>query len=261
MRYKIFLSYNGSAFKGWQIQNNAPSVQGYIQKALSTLLKGEYTITGAGRTDTDVHATRYVAHLETDSPIDCDMKSLIYKLNSILPKEIVIHDFARTNDDFHARFAANRREYRYFLHRKKDPFMNDRSYLYTFPLDINKMNEAAALLAGTRDCSCFEKSGGNSSGPVCTIYEAKWECYTPDHVRLLGYPGGEGDYLVFTVSANRFLRNMVRAIVGTLLDVGKGKKSLEDFKKILESGDRCAAGESVPGKALFLCDVNYPEEK
>ncbi len=260
MRYKLFLSYNGATTNGWQIQNNNPSIQGYLQNALAMLLKESLTITGAGRTDTGVHASQYYAHIDIGSPINVDIKKLIYKLNAILPKEIVIHDLIKCDNPFHARFDADKRQYRYFIHRKKDPFMNEKSYLYTFPLDIEEMKKATALLPGTRDCSCFEKSGGNSSSSICTIYEARWEHYTPDHVKLLGYPGGEEDYLVFTISANRFLRNMVRAIVGTLLEVGKGKKSLEEFQTILEKGNRSDAGESVPGKALFLCGIHYAEK-
>lgn len=260
MRYKLLLSYNGSSLNGWQVQRNAPSVQGCIQKALSTLLGGDISVTGAGRTDTAVHATRYTAHVDTDSALAADAETLIYKLNAILPACIVIHEWTPADPDFHARFKACRREYRYFLHRRKDPFIEDRSFRYPFPLDMGKMNAAAALLAGKRDCRCFEKSGGSVTNPACDFFEARWETYVPDHVRLLGFPAREGDYLMFTVVADRFLRNMVRAVVGTLLEVGRGRMDLEGFRRVLESGDRKAAGESVPGKALFLCRVEYPEE-
>lgn len=259
MRYKIRLSYNGSAFSGWQIQTNAPSVQECLQKALSTLLNEEISVTGAGRTDTGVHAINYMAHFDSASCGKVETGFLCYKLNAILPESIVIHEIAPAGDGFHARFDASRREYRYFLHRRKDPFMAGRSYLYRFDLDMEAMNRAAGYLKGTHDFRCFEKTGGNNRTSVCTVHDAAWRTWSPDHVRMLGYEDSGKDYLVFTISADRFLRNMVRATVGSLLDVGRGKRSPEWIRDIIASGTRSDAGQSVPGHALFLDAVEYPD--
>lgn len=256
MRYKIVLSYNGSDFCGWQIQNDAPTVQGCLQKALGTLLREEIQVTGAGRTDTGVHAVRYVAHFDS-SRDDLGATDFCYKLNAILPRGITVHEAVPAEDGFHARFGARKRSYRYFLHRRKDPFMEGRSYRCGYPLDIEAMNRAAEMILGTHDFSCFEKTGGNNKTSVCTVTVARWETYTPGHAALLGYPAEEGDYLVFTVSADRFLRNMVRAIVGTLIEIGRGRQSPEWMEEVLKKGDRCAAGESVPGYGLYLYEVLY----
>lgn len=257
MRYKITLSYDGAAFHGWQIQQNATSIQDCLQKSLSTLLNEEITITGAGRTDTGVNAVNYVAHFDSERAVSRDTGEICYKINAISPKEITVHSIVQVGDDFHARFSAKEREYKYFVHKKKDPFSTRFSWLCTFPLDVEKMNAAASEIIGTRDFSCFEKKGGCNKTSICTVSRAAWECYTPDHVRLLGYPCQEGDYLVFTIRADRFLRNMVRAVVGTLIEIGRGKKSCEWIRDVLESRDRSFAGESVPGYPLFLDGVEY----
>ena len=256
MRYRIVLSYDGSAFCGWQIQNDAPSVQGCLQKALGTLLGGEVSVTGAGRTDTGVHAVRYVAHFDSDSA-NPGAEGFCYKLNAILPRSIAIHEVAPAPDDFHARFSATERTYRYFLHRKKDPFMEGRSYRCGYPLDVDAMNRAARLILGTHDFSCFEKTGGGNKTSICTVTRAGWESYRPAHAALLGYPAADGDYLVFTISADRFLRNMVRAVVGTLIEIGRGRHEPEWMLEVLQSGSRGRAGESVPPQGLFLCRVDY----
>ena len=256
MRYRINLSYDGSSFCGWQIQNSAPSVQEKVQDALGILLKEEVTLTGAGRTDTMVNAIGYAAHFDTAEAIP-DVRSLGYKINAILPKGIIVHSIEKCPDDFHARFSATSREYMYFLHRKKDPFLEKYSYRCSYPLDVEAMNKAAGMILGTKDFSCFEKTGGANKTSICTVTKAVWETYTPDHVRLMGYPAEDGDYLVFTVRADRFLRNMVRAIVGTLIEIGRGKHSPEWMEEVLQSKDRCSAGESVPGHALFLKEVDY----
>lgn len=258
MRYLIRLSYSGAGFCGWQAQVNAPSIQECLQKALSTLLNGEISVTGAGRTDTMVNAVNYVAHFETADPIRMETGVLRYKLNAILPAGIAVHEVSPAAPDFHARFDAVQREYRYFVHRRKDPFIDSRSYRYTFRLDVEAMNRAAALLPGTRDFSCFEKTGGDNKTSTCTVSKALWESYTPDHVRLLGYPCDDGDYLVFTISADRFLRNMVRAVVGTMLEIGRGRRSPEWIGELLSGGTRQDAGQSVPGHALFLSKISYP---
>ena len=149
------------------------------------------------------------------------------------------------------------REYKYFIHRKKDPFMEGYSYLFTFPLDVEKMNRAATALLGKHDFSCFEKVGSDNKTSICTVFHAGWEPYTPDHVRMMGYPASEGDYLVFTIRADRFLRNMVRAVVGSLLEIGRGRHEEDWMETLTQGGSRSDAGESVPGHALFLCKVDY----
>ncbi len=255
MRYRVILSYDGSKFNGWQIQNEAPSVQESLQKSLSTLLGSETAVTGAGRTDSRVNAINYAAHF--DAPDGIDTAQLCYKLNAILPAGIVAHEVSETPAGFHARFDAKSRQYMYFLNRRRDPFAEKFSYRFSFPIDVEAMNEAARMIVGTRDFSCFEKVGGNNKTSICTVTEAYWKTYTPDHMELMGYPGAEGDYLVFTISADRFLRNMVRAVVGTLLEIGRGKRPVSWMQEVLSSGDRCAAGDSVPGHALFLTKVDY----
>ena len=256
MRYKITLSYDGSRFCGWQIQNDATTVQECLQNALSTLLKEETAVTGAGRTDSKVNAISYVAHFETAAR-DLDAVDFGYKINAILPHGIVVHSIVPAAPDFHARFDARMREYKYFIHRRKDPFMNGYSYLYTFRIDVEKMNVAAALLLGEHDFSCFEKVGSDNKTSICKVSYARWETYTPGHVSLMGYPAPEDDYLVFTIRADRFLRNMVRAVVGSLLEIGRGRHDVAWMEGLLKGGTRSDAGESVPGHALFLTKVEY----
>jgi tRNA pseudouridine38-40 synthase len=256
MRYKIILSYDGSDFCGWQMQNGVRTIQECLQDALSTLLRERITVTGAGRTDSKVNAVCYAAHFEASVP-DLDAGEFGYKINAILPHGIMVHGILPAAPDFHARFDATQREYKYFIHRKKDPFMGRYSYLYTFPIDVEKMNRAATLLLGRHDFSCFEKVGSDNKTSICTVTKAVWEPYTPDHVKLLGYPAEEGDYLVFTISADRFLRNMVRAVVGSLLDIGRGRRDEDWMASLVQGGTRSDAGESVPGHALFLCKVEY----
>ena len=256
MRYKITLSYDGSEFCGWQMQSDAKTIQECLQEALSTLLKEEIAVTGAGRTDSKVNAVGYSAHFDTSVP-DLDAGQIGYKINAILPHGIKVHDIVPADPEFHARFDARQREYKYFIHRKKDPFMGKYSYLYTFPIDVDRMNRAAGHLLGKHDFSCFEKVGSDNRTSICTVTMARWETYTPDHVRMMGYPGDEGDYLVFTIRADRFLRNMVRAVVGSLLEVGRGRREVSWMERLVEGGSRGDAGESVPGNALFLTKVEY----
>lgn len=244
MRYRIDLSYDGAPFCGWQIQPGAPSVQETLQRALSTLLHEDVAVTGCGRTDTGVNASHYVAHFDCGEGIG-DCARLCYRLNSILPEAVAVRAVAPAADDFHARFDARRREYRYYLHRKKDPFCAAHSYFWGYPdVDFDAMQEAASRLLGVHDFSCFEKTGGDNKTSICNITEAGWTRIDDDH-------------WVFTVAADRFLRNMVRAIVGTLLEVGRGKRSAASISELLDNGDRCRAGESVPGHALFLSEVDY----
>ena len=246
MRYKITLSYNGADFCGWQVQPASPSVQGTLEQALSTLLKVKTGVVGAGRTDTGVNAIGYVAHFDAAEGLDC--KLICYKLNAILPSSVSVSDIVPVDAGFHARFSATGRKYTYFLHRVKDPFAEKWSYFYGYPrLDVEAMNRAVQSILGTHDFSCFEKTGSDNKTSICTVREAGWEKYRSE--------GGE--YLKFTISADRFLRNMVRAIVGTLLEVGRGKRSPESVADLIESRDRCSAGESVPGYALFLTGIEY----
>ena len=253
VRYRIDLAYNGASFCGWQIQPGVTTVQGELEAALSTLLHSSVGVVGAGRTDTGVHALRYAAHFDYDGPVDC--AQLRYKLNAILPKGIAIHSVSPVQDGFHARFSAVSRSYSYYLHRSKDPFLDDRSYLYAYPdVDFELMNRCAEMLLGTHDFSCFEKSGGDNKTSVCTVTKALW------------VNEGEGRWR-FDIQADRFLRNMVRAVVGTLLEVGRGRRSPDDFASLIlpvtdgapseKVSRRSAAGESVPGHALFLTDVKY----
>ena len=261
MRYKLLLSYSGKDFFGWQSQPEAPSVQETLENALHTLLGSPTSVIGAGRTDTGVSAVGYVAHFDAASEIDANW--LLYKLNAILPPSIIIHEVSIAAPDFHARFDASRREYTYFLHRCTDPFADSHSYRFTYPaLDFELMNRAAALLIGTHDFSCFQKTGSDNKTTLCTVFEASWHPYTPSHIAVLGKSpavsgGNESRYWYFRIAANRFLRNMVRAIVGTLLEVGRGKRSLENFAELINGGSRSMSGESVPGHALFLSGIDY----
>ena len=257
MRHIIRLSYDGSAFCGWQIQNNARTVQGELENALGTLLGTPVQVVGAGRTDSEVNAVNYIAHFDMPDNVSINAEQLCYKLNAILPREMAVAEVSAASEDFHARFDARMREYHYFIHFRKDPFCEKYSYRMRYPLDIEKMNEAAQLLLGEHDFSCFEKVGGNNATSICTITEAGWSTYTPTHVGLLGAPCNEGEYIVFKVRANRFLRNMVRAIVGSLIEVGRGRKDPAWIAELIEKGSRSDAGSSVPGKALFFTGAEY----
>ena len=257
MRYKIRLSYDGSAFCGWQIQPKDRTVQGDLEKALQTLTGMPVQVTGAGRTDTEVNAINYNAHFELPDEVRIEAAQLCYKLNAILPRELAVHEVSVTEDEFHASFDARSREYQKFIHFTKDPFCERFSYRMRYPLDIAKMNKAAAYLLGEHDFRCFEKTGGNNTTSICTITEAGWSTYRPTHVEMMGMECSEGDYIVFRIKANRFLRNMVRAIVGSLIEVGRGKRQPEGSKGLIEEGARSDAGSSVPGKALFFSGALY----
>ncbi len=257
MRYTIRLSYDGSAFCGWQIQNNDRTVQGDLEKALQTLTGQVVQVTGAGRTDSEVNAINYIAHFDIPDVVRIDAEQLCYKLNAILPREVTVHEVSAVSEEFHARFDARSREYHYFIHFRKDPFCEKFSYRMRYPLDIKLMNEASEHLLGEHDFSCFEKTGGNNATSVCTVTEAGWSCYRPTHVELMGMPYEEGDYIVFRIRANRFLRNMVRAVVGSLIEVGRGKREPSWIAELIEHGTRSDAGTSVPGKALFFSGAEY----
>ncbi len=242
-RYFIELAYNGSGYNGWQIQPNAPSVQEEINKALTLLLKQEINVTGAGRTDTGVHASFFVAHFDSDVAI-AHTQALTYKLNRFLGKNIAIKDIYAVLPDIHARFSAISRTYKYYINKNKNPFTYPFAYR-PHPLpDIRLMNNACELLMHYEDFTSFSKLHTDVKTNICHLMEANWE--------------ETDEQLIFTIKADRFLRNMVRAIVGTLLDVGQKRITLEQFQQIIESKDRCKAGTSVPGNALFLCDIEYP---
>ena len=267
MHYILTLSYRGAGLSGWQIQNNAVTVQGELDRALGILFGTPVQTTGAGRTDAGVNATNYVCDFETPEPLHLTKQDFLYKINAIIRKEIVVHDIAEAgvepfSDDgeypFNSRFSAKSRKYRYFIHSAKDPFAESFSWRCPWPLDVERMNEAAALLLGEHDFSCFEKTGGGNSTSICTVMSASWTHYSPSHTSLLGFPD-DGNYLVFTIEANRFLRNMVRAIVGTLVDVGRGRIRPEQMTEILDAKDRQAAGHTAPPFGLYLAKVYYEE--
>ena len=259
MRYFLCLSYDGSAFCGWQVQPNAPSVQASLEGTLSRLLNRPVAVTGAGRTDTAVNAVNYVAHFDLDGELPFGQSDLCYKLNAMLPRSIVVHSVAPVPEDLHARFSARRREYTYFIHRQKDPFVAAYSWQCGYPeLDFDAMNRACQYLLGTHDFSCFEKTGGDNKTSLCTVFEARWEPYVPTLAQVChSERSEESDYWYFRIAADRFLRNMVRATVGTLIEVGRGKHDPEWVAELIKNGSRGDAGESVPGHALFLNKVLY----
>jgi len=260
MRYSLCLSYDGADFCGWQIQPSAPSVQACLEAVLSRLLGRSISVTGAGRTDTSVNAVNYIAHFDYDGILPFEATDFTYKLNAMLPHSVVVHSVVPVADDFHARFSARRREYTYFIHRRKDPFLRAYSWQCGYPvLDFEAINQACKYLLGTHDFSCFEKTGTDVKTSICTVYDAFWEPYTPNHISVLCHSeqSEESEYWYFRIAADRFLRNMVRATVGTLIEVGRGKHSPEWVAELLRSGTRGDAGESVPGHALFLNKVSY----
>ncbi len=243
MRYFINLSYLGANFHGWQNQPNDISVQSVIERALSTLMRRPVAIVGAGRTDAGVNAMTMVAHVDLDD--DIDTTALIRSLNSMCRPDITIQSIDRVHDDAHARFDATQRTYRYFVHTRPDPFIKDQSWLAPPTLDFEAMNRAAALLIGRRDYTSFSKLHTDVKTNFCDIRSAKWVRFSPHQY-------------YFEISADRFLRNMVRAIVGTLVDIGRHKNTPESILETIDKKDRCSAGTSMPGHALFLWDIEYP---
>ena len=244
-RYFIELSFMGSRYFGWQVQPGHITVQEVLEKCFSAFLGTPVAVTGAGRTDTGVHASFFVAHFDAER-LPCDLEDMVYKLNRFLPEDISLHRIRPVIPEAHARFSALSRTYRYVISRKKDPFFADTSFRYLLPLDMEKMNSAAALLLNHSDFTSFSKLHTDTKTNICKVSEAFWE--EKDH------------QLVFTITADRFLRNMVRAITGTLLEVGKGKLSVEGFEEIILKKDRCAAGMSMSAKGLFLIGIGYPED-
>lgn len=242
MRYFISLAYDGTDFHGWQIQPNGISVQEELQKALTTLLRKQTDVVGAGRTDAGVHAREMVAHFDHDTAIDC--QQLAYKLNRLVPRTMAIHDVREVGENMHARFSAKKRTYRYFIHTRKDPFLRHYSFLTPYELDFELMNTAAALLKDYTDFGAFCKSHSDVKTTLCKVTKAEWIQTSPTQ-------------WYFEISADRFLRNMVRAVVGTLIDVGRHRLTIDEFRRVIEGGKRTAAGESMPGNALFLEKVDY----
>jgi tRNA pseudouridine38-40 synthase len=246
MRYFIECSYQGTKYCGWQIQENANTVQAEIEKALSTLLKIPVTIMGSSRTDTGVHAVQQVAHFDIENDIQ-NLENLAYRLNKILPFDISIKRIYPVKDDYHCRFEATSRKYEYRISFLKNPFLRGLYYEFNQDLNIELMNESCQKLFQYHDFECFSKIKTDVKTFNCTIMEATWE-------------KRENDMLVFHIKANRFLRGMVRAIVGTLLEIGAGKLSVEDFEQIILSKNRKKAGRAVPAEGLFLMEVNYDIE-
>jgi tRNA pseudouridine38-40 synthase len=243
LRYFIELQYKGSNYHGWQLQDNAITIQEELNKALSLLLKIAVNVVGAGRTDTGVHASQFFAHFDDFKSIDTS--KLVYKLNAILPGDIVIKNIFQVKEDAHARFDAISRSYEYRMWLGKNPFTNEVCWQTHLNPSVDKMNEAAKCLLNYKDFKCFSKSKTDVNTYNCTITNAEWKL--------------NGSNLIFYITADRFLRNMVRAIVGTLIEVGLDKISIDEFKQIIESRNRSNAGVSVPPQGLFLTKVVYPE--
>lgn len=244
MRYFLEFSYHGGAFHGWQVQPNAFSVQEALETGLSTLLRQPISVVGAGRTDTGVHAKMMVAHF--DAHLAPDMESnLVYQLNRYLKVPLLIDKLSRVQPDAHARFDARSRTYQYHISKVNNPFKKGLFYYLATPLNLEKMEAAAAQIQSYDDFQCFAKMHSDVTHYRCDIKHTSWQ--------------QQGDELIFTIQANRFLRNMVRAIVGTLVEVGQGKISPKQLDSIIQSKDRSQAGYSVPGEGLFLTHIEYPE--
>lgn len=241
-RYFLDISYKGTNYHGWQRQPNANSVQAELESALKTMFQNKIGIMGSGRTDTGVHARQQVAHFDYEAAFD--ISELAFKLNRILPNDIVVNHAYAVRDDAHSRFDATLRSYEYFLHKKRDPFKVGESYFYSKQLDLDKMNAAAEKLHGEQDFKSFSKVKTEVNNFICNIETATWKI--------------DNESLVFCVTANRFLRGMIRALVGTLIEVGLGNMSLKEFQAVIDVKDRNKAGRAVPAEGLFLTNVQYP---
>lgn len=244
-RYFIELAYNGTRFHGWQVQPNAKSVQESLEKALSTICRESIAVTGAGRTDTGVHASYFVAHFESEKTT-LDHPDFTYKMNSFLGPDLVIFRISKVGPQAHARFDATSRTYHYFINQRKDPFARETSWYFTRPLDVHQMNVACAVLFDYIDFTSFSKLHTDVKTNNCQIYYARWV--------------EKDQQLMFTIKADRFLRNMVRAIVGTMVEVGQGKLDIPGFRQVIEAKDRALAGASAPSQGLFLANIAYPED-
>ncbi len=258
MRFFIYLSYDGGRYHGWQVQPNGVSVQQTLEQCFTTVMRREIAVTGAGRTYAGVHAATMVAHFDWDNQVpgtpatllhddgSLDTGQLAYRLNRITPHDIAIQRIVRVPADFHARFSATARTYHYFLHDVKDPFLCQFSYRTHFSLDFEAMNRAAALMLAHSDFAAFCKSHTDVKTTLCRVTCAQWQQMDEHRWR-------------FVITANRFLRNMVRAVVGTLIEVGRHRMTIDDFQRVLDGRKRTAAGESMPANALFLYDIEYPD--
>ena len=244
MRYFMDISYRGTSYNGWQTQPNGVTIQEEIEKGLTVLLKAPTSLTGSGRTDTGVHARQQVAHFDTEKRTE--VTQLAYKLNALLSKDISINQIKLVTEEANARFSVTSRTYHYHLHQAKDPFKPEFSYYFQPDLNKTKINEACRIIKNWKNFECFSRVSTEVNHFNCHIFDARWEQQGTNHL--------------FIIEANRFLRGMVRAIVGTLLDVGSGKTSLEDLKEILKSNDRSKAGSNVPSKGLYLQEVKYPTD-
>ncbi|WP_347159969.1 tRNA pseudouridine(38-40) synthase TruA [Pontibacter chitinilyticus] len=243
MRYFLEIAYDGGRFHGWQVQPNALSVQEVLDDSLSKVLREPIATVGSGRTDTGVHASQQFVHFDVAQELA--PQQTVFRLNRLLPADIAAKNLYLVPDEAHARFDAMARTYHYYLTLNKDPFQRHHTYYYSRPLNVAKMNEAAAILLKYEDFTTFSKVKGDTKHYRCTMYEAKWQ--------------QEGETLIFTIRANRFLRGMVRLVVGTLLDVGKGKLTVAQFEQIIASQDRSKSSAAAPAEGLFLAKVAYPE--
>jgi tRNA pseudouridine38-40 synthase len=245
-RYFIFISYKGTSYHGWQLQPNSVTVQKILDNALSVVLSEDISTTGAGRTDTGVHALFFCAHFDSLSSVLAEEKNLIFRLNRFLPEDISVSSIRKVRPDANARYSAVSRTYKYYISRTKDPFFNNSSWFLHGDIDIETMNRACSILLRYSDFTSFSKLHSGSKTNICKICLAFWK--------------EEESRLVFTIKADRFLRNMVRAIVGTIIETGFGKMNLDEFDEIIVAKDRCRAGVSAPAKGLFLTDIEYPPE-
>lgn len=245
-RYFIFISYKGTSYHGWQVQPNSVTVQKILDNALSVVLGEDINTTGAGRTDTGVHALFFCAHFDSLSPDLCNRKNLVFRLNRFLPEDISVSIIKRVIPDANARFSAVSRTYKYYISKTKDPFFLSSSWFLHGDIDVETMNIACSILLLHTDFTSFSKLHSGAKTNICKIFMASWT--------------EEDNRLVFTIKADRFLRNMVRAIVGTIIETGFGKMNPGEFEEIIKAKDRCRAGTSAPAKGLFLTDIEYPPE-
>jgi tRNA pseudouridine38-40 synthase len=245
-RYFIRLSYTGTHYHGWQIQPNSKTVQEIINQDMSIILDEEIEVTGAGRTDAGVHATKFFAHFDSlKSDLQNDL-NVVFRINGKLPKDIAVHEIIKVRPDAHARFDAVSRTYEYHIVRKKDPFLTELAHYVYGDLDFESMNKATALLIEVSDFTSFSKVDTDVKTNICKVMNAEWNF--------------SSEKMIFTITADRFLRDMVRAIVGTILDIGFGRITVDEFQKIIDIKNRSAAGNSAPAKGLFLVDIQYPPE-
>lgn len=245
-RYFIFISYKGTSYHGWQIQPNSVTIQQTLDNALSVVLNEKISTIGAGRTDTGVHASFFCAHFDSDSADIISVKNIIFRLNTILPPDISVNSIKKVVPGANARYSAISRTYKYYISKIKDPFFDNSSWFLHGKINPDVMNEACMILKNHSDFTSFSKLHSDAKTNICTIYSAEWE--------------ETDNRMVFTIKADRFLRNMVRAIVGTMVNVGSGKIDLKEFEEIILAKNRCKAGLSAPAKGLFLVDIEYPEE-